>query len=70
MMGAATNNIARFTERIQVIRQLLRMASANLNREFAIGPMEYPMEATEPDEHKKYFFHTTITVPVYVGGGS
>jgi len=70
MMGATTNVLARFTERIQLCRQLLRMASANLNREMAIGPMDYPMEDTEPDEKKNYFFHSTITVPVYVGGGS
>lgn len=70
MTGDTTNKLARFTERIQLCRQLIRMATANANREFAVGPMEYPMEITDPDEKKQYFFNATITVPVYVGGGS
>lgn len=70
MMGATTNKLTRFKQRIQLCRQLLRMGSANLNREMAIGPMEYPMEQSEPDENKNYFFNATIIVPVYVGGGS
>lgn len=72
MIGKDNNHLVRFKERIQLCRQLIRAGSGDLNREFIIGPMEYPMEPTEEikDGVKKYFFNATITAPVYVGGGS
>ena len=68
MMGATTNVLARFTERIQLCRQLIRTAAAD-DRRIEVEPMSYPMATTEPDEHKKYFFNATLTVPIIVGGG-
>ena len=68
MMGVTTNALARFTERIQLCRQLIRTAACNDQR-IEVEPMSYPMAATEPDEYKKYFFNATITVPIIIGGG-
>ncbi len=68
MMGATTNPLARFKERIQLCRQLIRSRSRG-QRNFQVENMSYPMMQSEPDEHKKYFFNTTIVVPVIVGGG-
>ena len=67
MMGATTNPLARFKERIQLCRQLIR--SGSTGRGVEVGLMSYPMVSSEPDEHKHYFFRTTITVPVVMGGG-
>ena len=67
MMGATTNKLARFKERIQLCRQLIR--SGSTGRGVEVGPMSYPMEQSEPDERKHYFFNTTIIVPVVMGGG-
>lgn len=69
MMGATTNKLARFTERTQLCRQLLRAGSENTNRPLPIGLMDYPVVPSEPDANKKFFFNATITVPVTVGGG-
>ena len=69
MMGATTNKLARFKERIQLMRRLLRQANESSNREMMIGPMEYPVEATEPDKDNTFFYNATITVPITVGGG-
>ena len=67
MMGATTNKLARFKERIQLCRQLI--LSGSTGRGVRVEPMSYPVELSEPDEHKKYFFNATITVPVVMGGG-
>lgn len=68
MTGATTNPLSRFKERIQFCRQLIRSRAAG-QRNFRVENMSYPMMQSEPDEHKKYFFNTTIVVPVIVGGG-
>ena len=67
MMGATTNKLTRFKERIQLCRQLIR--SGSTGRGVEVGEMSYPMEQSEPDAKKKYFFNATIIVPIVVGGG-
>jgi hypothetical protein len=68
MMGATTNPLSRFKKRIELCRQLIRSRSRG-QRNFQVENMSYPMMQSEPNEYKKYFFNTTIVVPVIVGGG-
>ena len=69
MMGSTTNKLARFKERIQLIRRLLRQANESSNRGVIIGPMECPVEETEPDKDNVFFYNATFTIPITVCGG-
>ena len=67
MTGATTNPLTRFKKRIELCRQLIR--SGSTGRGVEVEEMSYPMAASEPDTNRKFFYNTTIIVPVIMGGG-